>query len=152
MAQHFLRRFAKELGKDIHSIAEETLVLLKQYDWPGNVREFLSVIKQALLQTTGPVLLPEFLPPLPRARSAPQPAAAVDAADLSVLSHFVQQQINAGTMTLYADYQAWVDRHVLNLVLKHTAGNLTQAAKLLGITRATLRTRLNALGLLDEKR
>ena len=48
---------------------------------------------------------------------------------------------------LYADYQALADRHVLALVLKHTGGNLSRAAKYLGITRATLRTKLQAAGL-----
>jgi len=152
LAQHFLHRFAEELRKDVSGIAAQTLVLLKQYNWPGNVREFQSVIKQALLQAAGPVLLPEFLPPILHARPAAQPGETAEAADLSTLSDFVRQQIDAGTTTLYADYQALVDRHVLNLVLRHTAGNLTQAAKLLGITRATLRTKLIALGLLHEQR
>ena len=64
-----MKRFAKELQKDVQTIADESLELLKQYSWPGNVREFQSVIKQALLQATGPVLLPEFLPESIRRRS-----------------------------------------------------------------------------------
>src|SRR4029079_3325032 len=68
LARHFVRRFSQDLKKDVHTIPEETLAVLQQYAWPGNVREFQSVIKQALLQTTGPVLLPEFLPASVRAR------------------------------------------------------------------------------------
>jgi two-component system nitrogen regulation response regulator GlnG len=151
LARHFMRRFAEELRKDVHSIAGESLALLQQYSWPGNVREFQSVIKQALLQATGPVLLPEFLPPLVRGGSTSAQAESADAPDLSALTHFVRQQIEAGTTTLYADYQALADRHVLQLALEHTGGNLTQAAKLLGITRATLRAKLIALGLLPYK-
>ena len=47
LAEHFVKRFAKELRKDVQTIADESLELLKRYSWPGNVREFQSVIKQA---------------------------------------------------------------------------------------------------------
>jgi two-component system nitrogen regulation response regulator GlnG len=147
LAEHFLRRFAKELRKDVQTIADESLELLKKYSWPGNVREFQSVIKQALLQATGPVLLPEFLPE--SIRRQPQIALATVASeiDLPALSNFVKQQLLADSTSLYTDYQALTDRHLLTLVLEHTGGNLSRAAKFLGITRATLRTKLNALGL-----
>ena len=62
LAEHFVRRFGRELKKDVRGIAPEAMELLRRYPWPGNVRELQSVIKQALLQATGPVLLPEFLP------------------------------------------------------------------------------------------
>jgi two-component system nitrogen regulation response regulator GlnG len=149
LAQHFVKRFSKELGKDVRTIAPETYELLKQYPWPGNIREFQSVLKQALLQATGPVLLPEFLSLI-----QPRPAGGDEAApsvDLSGLSAFVKQRLAAGSQSLYAEYQALTDRHVLALVLDHTQGNLTQAAKLLGMTRATLRTKLQTLGLATEK-
>src|SRR5947209_1906478 len=59
---HFLHRFGREFGKAVHSAAPEALDLLRRHPWPGNVRELQSVVKQALLQTTGPVLLADFLP------------------------------------------------------------------------------------------
>ena len=151
LAEYFVRRFARELRKDVQAIADESLELLKQYSWPGNVREFQSVIKQALLQATGPVLLPEFLPESiirPREASERETPAEMD---LSALSRFVRQQLLADSTSLYADYQALTDRHLLTLVLEHTGSNLSRAAKFLGITRATLRTKVNALGLADEK-
>jgi two-component system nitrogen regulation response regulator GlnG len=63
------------------------------------------------------------------------------------LTGFIQDQLKAGSTTLYSDYQALVDRHLLIDVLRHTGGNLSKAARILGITRATLRTKLNALGI-----
>ena len=72
--------------------------------------------------------------------------------DLTALSDFVKQQLLADSTSLYADYQALTDRHLLTLVLEHTGGNLSRAAKFLGITRATLRTKLNsALGLSTDR-
>jgi two-component system nitrogen regulation response regulator GlnG len=150
LARHFVRRFAKQLGKEIHTIPDETMEQLKQYAWPGNVREFQSVIKQALLQATGPVLVPEFLPAAVRPRQLPI-AIETRGPDLSSLSRFVRERIAAGATNLYADYQAVVDRQLLADVLDHTGGNLTQAARILGITRATLRSKMIALGLASEK-
>ena len=149
LARHFMNRFSKDLTKNIHTIPEETLTLLREYSWPGNVREFQSVMKQALLQATGTVLLPEFLPAALRTRNA-APSNG-EHFDLSSFDTFVEQQIANGTSNLYADCQALLDRQLLDQVLKHTGGNLTQAAKILGITRATLRSKVTAIGLPVEK-
>jgi len=150
LARHFMHRFAKDLDKDVHVIADEALELLKRYPWPGNVREFQSVIKQALLHATGPVLLPEFLPDTVRGRPVAQNEVESSAANLAGLSTFIRERLLAGSTSLYADYQALTDRHLLTLVLQHTGGNLSQAARVLGITRATLRTKVHALGLAPE--
>lgn len=147
LAEHFVKRFSKELNKEIHAIDEESLALLQKYHWPGNVREFQSVIKQAILQATGPVLLPPFLP----ASIHRRPDAATNderaALDLPALTHYVKEQLSLGTTSLYADYQKLTDRRLLSLVLEHTGGNLSQAARCLGITRATLRAKLQSVGL-----
>src|SRR6266568_4197350 len=74
LVQHYLRRFGKELGREVRDIAPEAIERLRNYSWPGNIRELQSVIKQALLHSTGSVLLPAFLPELPGV-----PDSAVDA-------------------------------------------------------------------------
>jgi two-component system nitrogen regulation response regulator GlnG len=147
LAEHFLRRFSKELKKEVRGIAPEALELLRRYPWPGNVRELQSVIKQALLHATGPVLLPEFLPALLRGEDKRAEGAGAAAFDFGGLTEYIRDQLRAGSTTLYADYQALTDRHLLAEVLRHTGGNLTQAARVLGMTRATLRTKLAAFGI-----
>ena len=62
LAHYFLFRYNRDLGTAVGSIAEETLERLQYYSWPGNIRELQSVIREALLRSAGPVLLPEFLP------------------------------------------------------------------------------------------
>src|SRR5207253_1379377 len=62
LAQHYLRRFSRELGREVRELAPEALERLRDYAWPGNIRELQSVLKQALLQASGSVLLPAFLP------------------------------------------------------------------------------------------
>ena len=150
LARHFVRRFSQDLKKDVHTIPEETLTVLQQYAWPGNVREFQSVIKQALLQTTGPVLLPEFLPAAVRARQEAGSNVS-ESPNLANISEFIHKRIAGGATDLYADCQTLLDRQLFADVLKHTDGNLTQAAKILGITRATLRSKLASLNMTTDK-
>src|SRR5947209_19436392 len=96
LAEHFVRRFGRELRKEVRGIAPEAMELLRRYPWPGNVRELQSVIKQALLQATGPVLLPEFLPPALRGRE--KGAGAAEAAfDFGDLTGFVHDRLEAGS-------------------------------------------------------
>jgi two-component system nitrogen regulation response regulator GlnG len=150
LAKQFLERFGRELDKEVREIAPETLELLKRYPWPGNVRELQSVIKQSLLHATGPVLLPQFLPAALRADSTAEDGATL-AFDFGGLTEFVQDQLRAGSTMLYSEYQALTDKHLLGEVLRHTNGNLSKAARHLGITRATLRNKLSALGIPVER-
>src|SRR5215467_11755091 len=53
LVRHFVRRFSRELGREVQEIASEALARLRAYSWPGNVRELQSVLKQALLQARG---------------------------------------------------------------------------------------------------
>src|SRR5713226_3911385 len=71
LVQHYLRRFSRDLGREVREVAPEALERLRGYSWPGNVRELQSVLKQALLRAHGPVLLPDFLPELPKTAGEP---------------------------------------------------------------------------------
>jgi len=62
VAHYFLFRFNRELGLDFRGFAPETLERFQGYAWPGNVRELQSAIKQAMLNASGHLVLPEFLP------------------------------------------------------------------------------------------
>ena len=136
LALHSVKRYARELGRDVRDIAPEALARLRRHAWPGNVRELQSVIKQALLQAHGTVLLPAFLPELGEA-----PARAAG------LAAFVEERLQAGSHDLYAELHRHVDRELLPRVLEFTKGSQHQAARLLGIARQTLRQKLRELGL-----
>ena len=62
LAHYFLFRCYRQLGSVVQSISPESLEKLRHYNWPGNVRQLQSVIREALIVSTGPELLPEFLP------------------------------------------------------------------------------------------
>src|SRR5258707_2995830 len=79
LVQHYVRRFSRELGREVREVAPETLEHLRRYGWPGNIRELQSVLKQALLQASGAILLPAFLPESLGGSGAGAPLSLVDA-------------------------------------------------------------------------
>ena len=146
LVQHYLRRFSAELGREVREIAPEAMARLRAYPWPGNIRELQSVLRQALLRASGTVLLPAFLPDLagiPPAR--PSAPAVVDPA--FDLERFIRQRLAPATHDLSADTHREVDRLLMTLALEYTHGNHRDAARLLGISRQTMRVKLRALGL-----
>jgi two-component system nitrogen regulation response regulator GlnG len=143
LVEHFLARYSRELGKDVQRATPESLEILARYAWPGNLRELQSVLKQAILQATGPVLVPDFLPPLSTERKErPAPSGFPD------WERFIAERLQNGAQDLYAEALTQMERQLITRVLEHTAGNQLQAAKILGITRGSLRTKIRALGII----
>jgi DNA-binding NtrC family response regulator len=151
LIRHFLKRFGRELGKKITDISPEAVRLLHDYPWPGNIRELQSVVKHALLQATGPVLAPAFLPDFIRDKSARSQAAATALAP-SAVTYQTQMLLEAGSMNIYAEVTNQVERELIAEVLRFTDGNVSLAAKRLGISRTTLRAKLASLGISVERR
>ncbi len=150
LANYFTRRFARDLKKNITGIAPESMEQLMRYRWPGNVRELQSVIKHALLQATGPVIVPAFLPDFLLA--AP---AANTPSELTTQEHdfakLTRERLQAGSTDILRELVSMAERQIFTEVLKHTNGNLTLAATRLGITRTTLRARLKTLDMSVER-
>jgi two-component system nitrogen regulation response regulator GlnG len=147
LVRHYLQRFSRELGKEVQTASPEALAFLQRYPWPGNIRELQSVLKQSLLHATGPVLVPAFLPTAIQ-NGAPPKALAPGTMDLE---RQIQDRIQAGSQDLYAEMLALMERQLLTQVLRATQGNQLQAAKILGITRGSLRTKIRALGITIER-
>ena len=145
LVRHFVRRFSRELKRKVQDVAPETLERLRGYSWPGNIRELQSVLKQALLQASGTVLLPTFLPEFSGSQGGLTPAKSAD--EMLCLEAFIDERLGLDSDDLYAVTHCEVDRVLLSRVLKFTDGNQHQAARLLGIARQTLRQKLRALGL-----
>jgi DNA-binding NtrC family response regulator len=146
LAQHYLRRYSRELGRDVRQVAPEAMTRLRGYSWPGNIRELQSVLKQALLQASGTVLLPSFLPEslgVPNETAPTQLPQEEPGVDTFVVPH----RLGADVRDLYTETHRHLDRLLLPCVLEYTQGNLQKAALLLGIARQTLRLKLRDLGL-----
>jgi DNA-binding NtrC family response regulator len=148
LVHHYVHRFNRELSRDVREVTPEAIERLCSYPWPGNIRELQSVLKQALLRETGPVLVAAFLP---ESLGGPRTTLAATAGDEGVLrvGPFLRERMEAGSKVIYQEAHQHLDTLLLPLVLGSTDGNKLQAARLLGITRKTLRLRLRALGLSD---
>jgi len=149
LIQHFLGRFGRQLGKDVQGVSPEAVELLLRYSWPGNVRELQSVLKQAILQATGSVLIAEFLPDEVRGGGRKlAPSQNGDDLPFADLEGLIEQRLQAGSEDLYAESLLLMEKCLITRVLRHTAGNQSQAARILGITRGSLRNKVRALGIL----
>jgi DNA-binding NtrC family response regulator len=147
LVQHYLRRFSRELGRDVREIAPEALDRLRAYSWPGNIRELQGVLKQALLQASGTTLLPAFLPDMFDG-DGPGDASKAPAPEENLgLGAFIRKRLTPDASDLYAEMHREVDRIFLTQVLEFTQGSQRQASRLLGIARQTLRQKLRELGL-----
>jgi len=143
LVHYYLRRFSRELGREVTTIDPEALARLRAYHWPGNIRELQSVVKQALLQSRGSVLLPSFLPELSVATAESASSAGVNIE----FEALIQQRLQPDTRDLYSEVHGQLDRLLLTRVLEYTGGSQHKAARLLGIARQTLRLKLRDLGL-----
>jgi DNA-binding NtrC family response regulator len=149
LLKHFLTSASRELSKpEIEGISPEALELLNAYDWPGNVRELQSIVRQSVLKATGPVIVPEFLPPEVHGLT-PGRETAVDADGHPEvdLKGFVERRLGSGTTDLYAEAVEVMERFLFTRVLRETAGNQSRAAEILGITRGKVRDRIAAFNI-----
>jgi two-component system nitrogen regulation response regulator GlnG len=122
--------------------------LLRRYAWPGNVREVQNVIRQAVLQTTGPVLLADFLPD--SVRRSPAKGLLDSSRDRgeNLLGARIDAALRAGTHQLYDEIVGVVEEELIQRVLQYTGGDKLEAIKRLGVNPATFRSSA-ALALLD---
>ena len=163
LAEHFLKVFNHELNKNLVGISSEVMSILQSHTWPGNVREFQSAIKYAMIHATGAILTPDCLPQSCFSRNPPSGSASTISTGSGVaevasiasqhfdLVQFVRQLLNADKPDLYRVVNQEVDRLVLQEVMEYCAGSQLQAAERLGISRMTLRSKLRALGMIQEK-
>jgi DNA-binding NtrC family response regulator len=152
LIRHQLRRFSREMGRDVVEISLAAMDRLRSYPWPGNIRELQNVLRQALLRTRGKVLLPEFLPELlATAEVAGSGEGVTSAVPGPSLESFIRRELAAGSRDLLEATNRWVERILVPMVLEHTQGNRKQAAQILGIARQTLRAKLHEMGATIQK-
>lgn len=150
LLEHFRQVANEELGKAVTRFSPESIERFKNYDWPGNIREFQSIVRRAVLQTTGRVVIPDFLPKFSSTTASvvePITDQTVDASLKSEIESLVQQKIQSGEADVYDTVIERVERELISQVLEVTQGNQAEAASILGITRTTLRSKIKKLGI-----
>jgi DNA-binding NtrC family response regulator len=135
LARHYLDLHSRRYRKQPLAFAPEAEATMLRYGWPGNVRELRNAVEQAVIMATGPTIgavdlrLVSTLAPRERDLEGDATTAADEGAD-------------AGGLNL-----ADAERDLLVRALAQTRGNVTQAARLLGVTRDTLRYRIDKYNL-----
>jgi len=123
MAEAFLDEIGRSVGRPAAGMAEEARARLAAYGWPGNVRELRNAIERAVILCEGGTIRGEHLPlGILSASAAPAPAAPLRTLDST-------------------------ERAMILEALARAGNNKSKAARLLGLTRAQLRSRIEKYGL-----
>ena len=141
----FLSRYSPD-KKGIKTIQNDALALLQEYDWPGNVRELENAVQRALVMAKGDAILIDNLPH-EIINQKLRDLGDDEGDDVEGLSAklFNWARNNPDLKVIPA-----VERELVINALKETGGNQVQAAKILGITRATLRKRIEQFSIRQE--
>ena len=150
LAHYFLFRFNRQLGASLQSISPEALELLQAYPWPGNVRELQNVVRQAIIVSAGPTILPEFLPADVQQYEAADADADVafppmSASDWQSLPQSVRTWIANGEGDVYRRAREQFDRLIIHEAMQRVDGNRSQAGRILGLSHVTLRAKLRSM-------
>ena len=153
LVNYFLKKVGHEQKSPPKSVATNVLRALEKYHWPGNVRELENAIRRAHVMAKGDAILLSDLPPeitgqTPTSFNTAAPAAgdstATDAAALArQLFQWARRDPKLRVIPA-------IERELVIQALKETNNNQVHAAKLLGITRATLRKRIEKFGIHRE--
>ncbi len=136
LTKHFLDRFNKRLNRNITGLTSEALSIMKTYRWPGNIRELENVMERTLLFCNGPVITVEDLPEEIRTKGRP-PEREDEAWDT----------LSGNFKTVVRSEAQKVARRMIVRALDRTGGNVTRAAKVLGLSRKGLQIKMKELGL-----
>ncbi len=131
LAAHFIARFNQEMKRQVHGVSAPAMEMLRSYHWPGNVRELRNVMERAFILHAGAEeIRPEHLTPeLRKAGTAKKPEKIVP---------------NITEEGLVLDD---VEKKLIAEAMERASGNQSKAARLLGVSRDTLRYRLKKHGM-----
>jgi len=136
LAAHFANKFARRLKREVPRFSSETLELMTQFPWPGNIRQLENVIERIMVMEEGSVIHPEQLPD-------------------EILEYeedqFIERQVKSlgGLKEKVKDATRKIERRAIEDALTATQQNVTQAARLLNLSRKGLQLKMKELGIRD---
>ncbi|MCC6808957.1 MAG: sigma-54-dependent Fis family transcriptional regulator [Deltaproteobacteria bacterium] len=150
LVRHFVAKYNKKLKKHVDSFSSDALEVLKAYAWPGNIRELENVVERTVLFAEVTTITPTELPPELRAADSKPildklPGVAAVAAPLA--ARVVTGEFSMKDIVKQATSE--IERDLIVKALEETSGNVTQAAKMLKISRKGLQLKMKELGLRD---
>ena len=139
LAARFIKKAEELLNTEHKELSKETIDYLSTYDWPGGEKELETAVKRACILSDGSVLQIEDFDL--KQRQAKSIGKFVEAR----LKGFMQNIKRFEKFNLYDMVIPEVERSLILMILKETKGNQIKAAKLLGINRNTLRSKIKKL-------
>ena len=155
LIKYVLNKIAREQNHEPKSIASNAVKALEKYHWPGNVRELESVIRHVMVVSQGDVVLLKDLPSEITGQSSSagpvlSASAVIGEGGVSDITALTRQLFQWARRDPKLKIIPAVERELVIQALKEADGNQVHAAKLLGITRATLRKRVEKFGIQRE--
>ena len=149
LVKYFLRRSASELGNDSPSIQPEAIAFLQNQAWPGNVRELENVVRQALLLARGYSIGLEHVQQASSRRR--KPIAAEEQTVAAYFNELLERAQHGEVEAAHAQMLADMERELFTRAIQLANGNQAKAARWLGVTRTTMREKLNRFGLRNSE-
>ncbi len=158
LVDYFLQKFAQKNKQPLKGISKEAMQSFQAYEWPGNVRELENVIHRALVVSKGDAILSADLPgeifrtdtevreSTSRVTDTVSSGLAPEA-DFTTIAQILFQMARRDSKMKVIPF---LEREMVIHALKETKGNQVQAARILGITRATLRKRIEKFGITQQ--
>ena len=146
---YFLGRYAAEMGVDNPGVSEEAMGILKDYSWPGNVRELANTIQKILIFNRGAPIRPENIFQAISGKGISKLEGAEGGEEM--ILKWMRKTLASETKENMFDF--CMDRFagmIVSEALKLTGGNRSQAAKLLGLSRPTLHSKIEKYNLKIE--
>lgn len=128
LAQYFLDKFSRKIGRPSMEFSPEALELLRQYEWPGNVRELQNTIERATILASGPLIETHDIQLSTLGRS-------INSDTVTILPRVTTQEFQPQSLDE-------LERQHIMATLQATGNNKSQAAQILGIERSTLDRKL----------
>ena len=148
LAEYFLQKIATKKLLPQMQLSEEAVRALESYGWPGNVRELENTLQRACVLATSELLLPKDLPFGAAAEIVASVAGGVSGPVTT--DDAIEVLLRAASSDPNVQLLPWLEREFTLHAMKLTKGNQVRAAKLLGITRATLRKRIERFSITKE--
>jgi two-component system nitrogen regulation response regulator GlnG len=155
LIKYVLSKVAREQQRQPKSIVSNAVKVLEKYHWPGNVRELESVLRHVMVVSQGDVILLKDLPAeISGETSSAMPVVPVTSgvgeggtSDIAALARQLFQWARRDPKLKIIPV---IERELVIQAMKESNGNQVHAARILGITRATLRKRLEKFGIQRE--
>jgi two-component system nitrogen regulation response regulator GlnG len=142
LARRFLLQVAEELGLEEKRLRPETVAVLEQYAWPGNVRQLLNLCRQLCVMAPGDQIFPDDLPP---EMFDGDSVGSRQAAWSDALRQWARSELSSDRTDLYGRAQAELERILIESALEKTGGQRQKAAELLGLGRNTLTRKIQKI-------